>query len=81
LAIEPFEAAIRERIGSVVAVDALAEAPAQAAELMRDPDAFRNAIRQARADNVFNVGTSGRVASDVIEAKAGAYLRVNGLAS
>jgi hypothetical protein len=48
---------------------------------MRDPDAFRNAICQARADNVFNVGTSGRVAADVIEAKAGAYLRVNGLAS
>jgi YidC/Oxa1 family membrane protein insertase len=79
LAIEPFEAAVREQIGRVVAVNAIDQAPALAAEVLQDPGAFGAQIRQARADNVFNVGTSGTVAADVIEAKAAAYLKKNGL--
>jgi YidC/Oxa1 family membrane protein insertase len=78
---EPFEATVREQIGRVVAVDALDQVPALTAEVLRDPDAFSAQIRQARADNVFNLGTSGTVAADVIEAKAALYLRKNGLTS
>jgi hypothetical protein len=75
LGIEPFEVAVRERIGRVVGVDAIADAPAAAAELLRDPAAFRDAIRSIRAESIFNVGTSGRVAAEVVAAKADAYLR------
>ena len=75
LGIEPFEAAVRERIGRVVAPDAIAGLPAAVAELLRDPEAFRDAIRTERDRSIFNVGSSGRVAAEVIAAKADQYLR------
>lgn len=74
LGIEPFEAAIRSRIGRVVAPADLAGAPALARELIGDPAGFAESIRAARAEHVFNVGTSGRAAAEVIAAKADGYL-------
>ena len=75
LAIEPFEVAIRERIGRVVAPDGLSAAPAAVAALLAEPDAFAADIRRVRDENIFNVGRSARVAADVIAAKADAYLQ------
>jgi YidC/Oxa1 family membrane protein insertase len=80
LGIEPFEASVREHNGRVVGLDELHQAPAAASELLREPDAFAGSIRRIREENIFNVGKSGPVAADVIEAKVDAYLRKNGLA-
>jgi YidC/Oxa1 family membrane protein insertase len=75
LGIEPFEAAVRERIGRVVGVDELERAPDLAGALIREPGAFAATIQATRDESIFNVGTSGRVAAEVIAEKAERYLR------
>lgn len=75
LAIEPFEVSVRERIGRVASPDALEEVPAAIAGLLAAPDAFAAEIRRVREENIFNVGRSGRIAAEVIAAKADAYLQ------
>jgi YidC/Oxa1 family membrane protein insertase len=72
LGIEPFEAAVREQIGRVVSPAALADAPRLAAELIDDASPFVEAIRAARDTNIANIGTSGKVAAELIAAKADA---------
>jgi CDP-Glycerol:Poly(glycerophosphate) glycerophosphotransferase len=74
LGIEPFEAAVRERVGRVVAPDAIDTLADAIAELLRDPEAFRDVIRRTRTESIFNVGTSGRVAAKTIAAKADQFL-------
>ena len=74
LGIEPFEAAIRERIGRVVAPDALERAPALVDELVSGGAAFRDDLRRVRDENIFNVGCSGKAAAELISAKADAYV-------
>jgi YidC/Oxa1 family membrane protein insertase len=74
LGIEPFEASVRERVGRVVSPDAIDAVPAAVADLLRDPEAFRAAIRAERDASIFNIGTSGRVAAEVVAAKADQYL-------
>jgi YidC/Oxa1 family membrane protein insertase len=78
LGIEPFEASVRERIGRVLAPDAIDRLAGAVAELLRDPDAFRDAIRRTRDATIFNVGSSGRVAAELIAAKADQFLQKNG---
>jgi YidC/Oxa1 family membrane protein insertase len=78
LGIEPFEVAIRDEIGRVVGVGDLGRAPMVASELIADPAGFAAKIRATRDTSVFNVGSSGRVAADVIADKADAYLRRRG---
>ncbi|MBM3675013.1 MAG: CDP-glycerol--glycerophosphate glycerophosphotransferase [Actinobacteria bacterium] len=74
LGIEPFEATVREEIGRVVGLDALAGLPAVVGELAAASGDFRRRIAAARDEHVFNVGSSGRVGAEVIAAKADAYL-------
>lgn len=78
LGIEPFEATIREQIGRVVAPGALEQVPALVHELVAGGSAFGDGIRKAREQNIFNVGTSGKVAAEVIAAKADSYLARRG---
>jgi YidC/Oxa1 family membrane protein insertase len=74
LEIEPFEARVRTEIGRVVAPDRLDLVPGLVRELVADPAAFAQGIRDARDRNVFNVGTSGKVAAGLIAGKADAFL-------
>ncbi len=74
LGIEPFEASIRDKIGAVVAPDALASVPEVVRTLIADPESFRTRIQQVRGENIANIGTSAGVAADLIAAKADAYL-------
>src|SRR5688572_23406903 len=55
LGIEPFEVAVRERIGRVVSPDALDAAPAAVAALVAEPDAFAAEIRRVRDESICNV--------------------------
>ena len=63
LGIEPFEAAIREQVGLLVAPDRLDHGPALVAELVGGASEFGDRIRKTRESNIFNVGTSGKVAA------------------
>jgi YidC/Oxa1 family membrane protein insertase len=74
LGIEPFEASVRAEIGEVVGVDGLAGLGEVARRLIADPGDAAARIAQARDRSVFNVGTSGRVAAELIAAKADAFL-------
>lgn len=73
LGIEPFEAAVRERIGRVVDPDDLGAVPAAVAELIGDAASFVEALRSVREESIFNVGTSGAVAARIIAEKAEAF--------
>jgi hypothetical protein len=74
LAIEPFEATVREQIGRIVAPEALDRVPELVRELVGSHEAFVDGIRSARDRNVFNVGTSGKIAAALIAEKADRYL-------
>jgi hypothetical protein len=74
LGIEPIEASIREKVGRVVAPDRLDQVPALVEALVQNGSEFGDSIRRARERNIFNVGTSGRVAAEVIAEKADLYL-------
>lgn len=78
LGIEPFEATIREQVGRLVAPDRLDQVPALVDELVRGAPEFGDSIRKTRESNIFNVGTSGRVAAALIGAKADGYLARRG---
>jgi hypothetical protein len=78
LGIEPFEAKVRERVGRVVAPDRLDQVPALVDELVRGASEFGERIRNTRDRNIFNVGTSGKVAAALIGAKADTYLARRG---
>ena len=75
LGIEPFEAAVRERIGRVVEPDDLGSVPAAVEELIGDAAGFGETLRSVREQSIFNVGTSGAVAARIIAEKAGAFAR------
>ncbi len=78
LGIEPFEATIREQVGRLVAPDRLDQVPALVDELVGGASEFGDSIRKTRERNIFNVGTSGRVAAALIGAKADGYLARRG---
>ncbi len=76
IGIEPFEASVRERIGFVASPSDLAALPAlvgDACERARAGE-MRDRIAAVRDECVYNVGSSGRAAADVVAAKADAYL-------
>ncbi len=62
----PIEVSIRERIGRVVAPDALEQLPVVIESLYGDAGAFIDQIRRARDDCVFNLGRSVEVSADKI---------------
>jgi YidC/Oxa1 family membrane protein insertase len=74
LGIVPFEVTVRDQIGRIVAPDRMGDVPTLVDEMVRGADDYRERIRAARSDNVFNVGTSGKVGAELIASKADAYL-------
>jgi len=74
LGMEPFEVTVREQIGRVVSPDRLGDVPGVVDEMVRGASDYRDRIRSARDENIFNVGTSGKVAAGLIAAKAERYL-------
>ena len=73
--IEPFEAAVRERVGRVVDPTALDTVPAAVDELIGDAGRFTDTLREVRGESIFNVGSSGSVAAKAISDKAEAFAR------
>lgn len=74
LGIEPFEVTVRDQIGSVVSPDDLGVVPAAIKAMLDQGTDFVDQIRAVRDRNIFNIGRSGRVAAEVIAAKAERYL-------
>lgn len=79
LNLEPFEASVRERIGAVIAPDDLSALVPAVQEIVRTADDWRTRLQRVRDDSIFNVGHSGRVAAEVIAAKASAFSAARGL--
>ena len=78
LDLEPFEASVRERIGTVIAPDDLSALVPAVAEIVRTADDWRTRLQRVRDDSIFNVGHSGRVAAEAIAAKASAFSAARG---
>jgi len=56
LGIEPLEASFREIAGDIVSPHRLEEAPGKIAQLLEDPEAFRESMAKLRTQTVFNIG-------------------------
>ena len=61
LEIEPFESFVRERIGSILSPEKLADAPGVVRGLLENRQQFRDQVRSLRRDSVFNLGSSAKV--------------------
>ena len=70
LGMEPFEAAVRSRIGAILPPAGLADAPAVIRRLLADPGAFRAAVHKLRDESVFNLGCSTEAAATALAAIA-----------
>ncbi len=66
LEIEPIESSIRERVGSILKPEALAQAPEQISLLLRHPAAFRHQIVSLRERTIYNLGSSVTAAAEEI---------------
>lgn len=66
LGMEPFESFVRTRIGALLPLDAIAEAPDRIRELVADPARFRAGLPALRRDWVYNLGTSGAAGAAAI---------------
>jgi hypothetical protein len=62
----------------VIPPDRLQAVPALVDELVAGAPEFRDRIRKTRESNIFNIGTSGKVAAALIGAKADGYLARRG---
>lgn len=60
------EVDIRQRIGRLVGLDAIASLPAVIAELVAEPDVWAEKIRRVRSETVFNIGRSGEAGAEAI---------------
>lgn len=74
LGIEPFEASVREKVGVVIAPDALADLVPAVHDIMSAVGDWRSRLETARRESIFNVGCSGRVGAACIAAKADVFL-------
>jgi YidC/Oxa1 family membrane protein insertase len=63
LGLEPLEIAIRPRVGAVLPLDQLEDAPGFVAKLLADPEARRQRIAALRGELLFNPGSSAQVAA------------------
>ena len=61
LGLEPLEIALRTRVGDVLPLDALHEAPARIEKLLADRSGFAERMIGLRSELVFNLGASARV--------------------
>ena len=75
LGIEPFEVSVRDKIGSTVRPDDLAQLAGVIRGLIADPTGFAETIRDVRADSIFNLGTSALVAAKYLAHTAMPYLQ------
>lgn len=75
LGIEPFEAAVRERVGAVVAADDPAAAVSAVHRIASEAGEWQVRLRAERDAAIFNVGRSGAVAAAVIAAKADDFVK------
>jgi hypothetical protein len=66
LDMEPFESFVRDKIGAILALDRLGDAPAEIQRLLADPQQFSEKVRALRAESVFNLGTSSVVGADAV---------------
>jgi len=78
LGIEPFEMAVREKLGALLAPSRLAEAPAIIADLARAPERFRRGAEALRAEAVYNFGHSGQAGAEALAAIAAAIPAATG---
>ncbi|MEP6625989.1 MAG: CDP-glycerol glycerophosphotransferase family protein, partial [Acidimicrobiia bacterium] len=74
LGIEPFEVAVRDRIGAVVAADDPSGIVGAVRDAIDNADNWAERLRTVRDESIFNVGDSGRVAAAAIAAKTNAFL-------
>ncbi len=75
LGIEPFEAAVRERIGAVIPADDPAAAVGAVHRIVSEAGEWQARLRAEREAAIFNVGRSGAVAAALIAAKADAFVK------
>ncbi len=64
---------MRTRIGEVIAPDRVAGAPAAVRSLVARAAEWPERLAVVRDESIFHVGTSGRVAAELIAAKADAF--------
>lgn len=70
LGLEPFEMAVREQLGAILAPDRLTEAPGVIHQLVADPAGVRARAAALREASVFNLGRSGVAGAVAIAAIA-----------
>jgi hypothetical protein len=70
LGIEPFESWVRDKLGVLIAPDALERLPGLVRELARDPGRSRDLAAKLREDWVYNIGRSGIAGAEAIAAIA-----------
>ncbi len=70
LGIDPFEMQVRDKLGRLLAPDALADAPQVIRELVAAPEAFRREVQALRDEWVFNLGSSAAAGADAVKAIA-----------
>lgn len=63
---EPFEVFIRSQIGVVVHPDSLQDVPKHVDDLCYNAESYREKIRTALRDNIFNVGSSGKAGAEYL---------------
>jgi len=66
VALAPLEESVREEIGAILPMSAIADAPKQIAALVADPEGFRARIRASRQRWIYNVGSSAAVGASHI---------------
>jgi YidC/Oxa1 family membrane protein insertase len=70
LGIEPFEMAVREKLGALLAPARIAGAPDVIRGLVRDPERFRRHVEALRREWMYNLGRSGPAGAEAIAALA-----------
>lgn len=66
LGIEPFESAVRNKIGAILAPDNLADAPRVIRQLLEHRLQFRSQVQALRTNSVFNLGHSAAIAAATV---------------
>lgn len=65
--IEPMDVGIRRRLGEVLGLEELEKAPVVIDRMLKAKDAYVNEIRAARAEYVYNFGSSSKAGADFIK--------------
>jgi len=79
LGITPFEVAVRDQVGGVIAPDALDAIGPAVHRLIAEADSWPERLAAIRDANIANVGRSGAVAAEIIAEKTGAFRAKQGL--